>query len=113
MPCVCVLNYQIYLASAEVVCFIACLVAFIVATCKRGKRIDLVTSFLIFLFLLAFTLHIWFIFYVHSGKVGCQRIQPMTSYFCFAPTGIFFLVFIWVIFKLLVIWRVMVSNTHN
>ena len=35
----------------------------------------------------------------------------MTSYYAFAPPFIFFLIFIWVIFKLLVVWRVMESQT--
>ena len=80
---------------------------------RRKKSIDTLTITLIILFILAFSLHVAFISYVYSGPLKCREIDPGTSFFVFAPSGILFIVFIWVIFKLLVVWRVMISNTQN
>ena len=113
LPCVCIKTYQVVLANIEAGCYLACLVSFFIATWKRKKRIDMRTAVLIFFVCTAFSLHLVFEFWVYFGPNGCRKIAPGTSFFCFAPQGIFFMVFIWVIFKLLVIWRVMVSNTHS
>lgn len=65
------------------------------------------------LFLTAFLVHYVFVVFSYRGNNNCRKIVAATSYICFLPQAIFFLIFIWAIFKLLVIWRMMVSSTHG
>ena len=113
MPCVCIFNYTIILSSIEFFTFIISVAIFYFLSLKKKKKIDTVTKTLIILFLTAFLFHYGFVIYAYTGPSGCRKIYSGTSYICFIPQAIFFLIFIWVIFKLLVVWRVMVANTKS
>ena len=56
-------------------------------------------------------LRIGYLSYYFAGPNKCRKIERPTSYICFLPQAIFFLIFIWVIFKFLVIWRIMISHS--
>jgi len=109
VPCTCMYDYNIATTTSECLAYIVCLTIFLMANRKKKQKIDLKTGILIGLFVLAFSFHMSFVIYAYTGFNQCRKINSMTSYFAFAPQMIFFLIFIWVIFKLLVVWRVMES----
>ena len=111
VPCVCIFEYSIIVTAIEFMTFLGCLTAFFIANCKKKQKVDLKSAILILLFIGAFMLRIVYLSYSYAGPNKCRKIQRATSYICFLPQAIFFLIFIWVIFKLLVIWRVMVSHS--
>lgn len=105
--------YMIMLASLEIVIFIICFILFIYGTCKKGKRVDAKTCFLLVMFSIAYAVHYVFLIYAFSGPEGCRAMHPSTSFIFFLPQAIFFLIFIWAIFKLLMVWRGMVANSEE
>ena len=111
VPCVCIFEYSIIISAIEFIIFLGCLIAFFVGTCKKGQKVDLKSGILISLFISAFIVRISYLSYYFAGPNKCRKIQRLTSYICFLPQAIFFLIFIWVIFKLLVIWRIMISHS--
>lgn len=113
VPCVCIYTYMVAFASTEVVMFLSCLVILFIANVRKKQRIDKKAWLLFSLFSLAFFGHYSFVLYSYAGETHCRKIVPITSYICFLPQAIYFQIFIWVIFKLLVVWRVMVANSHD
>ena len=65
------------------------------------------------MFFLAFLLHYSYLWYGFAGPSHCRTMNVSTSFVFFTPQAIFFLIFIWTIFKLLVIWRGMVANSDK
>lgn len=113
VPCVCIYRYSIIVTAIEFMTFIGCLVTFLIASFKKRQKLDFKSCILISLFLCAFTVRIVYLGYSYAGPNKCRKIQRATSYVCFIPQAIFFLIFIWVIFKLLIIWRLMVSQSQS
>jgi len=111
VPCVCIFDYQLIFACVELAIFGLALALFLFKSCRKQKKIDLKQSFLVFTLVLTFSLRFGFLLYVYSSPTQCRRMYFQTSYLVFAPQCIFFLIFIWAIFKLLVVWRGMVANT--
>jgi len=113
VPCVCTFEYSMVVSSIEIVVFMVAVAAFLLTRLKKKIKIDFRSIALCTLLSLAFLMHYSFVLYVFVGPMGCRKIKEITSYICFAPQAIFFLIFIWAIFKLLVIWRVMISQTNH
>lgn len=64
---------------------------------------------MIVFFSLAFIIRMSYAIWAYSGPHHCRSMLIGTSFWAFLPQAIFFLIFIWAIFKLLVVWRVMVA----
>lgn len=111
VACFCVTDMNIVFASIEFVAFTICIASFFLVRHQKNQKIDCKQIVLCLLFALAFIVHYGFVLFTFMGPNNCRKIRRITSYICFTPQAIFFIVFIWVIFKLLVIWRLMVSET--
>ena len=109
VPCVCIFYYNLYTTSSECLAYLTCMVIFFIASRKKNKKIDQRTIILLALNVLAFSLHMSYVIYAYTGESNCRKIESWTSYYAFMPPFIFFLIFIWIIFKALVVWRVMES----
>lgn len=113
VPCVCASDASLVFSSIEFGAFFACILIFFLVQLRKKLKVDCRQVFVVSLFAIAFLFHYGFVLYTFLGPNNCRKIRRMTSYICFLPQAIFFIVFIWVIFKLLVIWRLMVSNTQD
>jgi len=113
VPCLCIFPYTIVLSTLETISFILAVAAFVYTRRRKKIKIDKRSVVLCILFLTAFLMHYIVLLYTYAGPYNCRKIRPITSYIVFAPQAIFFLIFIWAIFKLLVIWRVMITQTKS
>ena len=113
VPCSCMFIYEMIFASTELILFFGALLILFYKSIKRKKKIVLRTGLLIVFFSLAFVIRFSYVVWAYSGPNNCRSMITGISFWAFAPQAIFFLIFIWAIFKLLVIWRVMVSNTPD
>ena len=113
IPCVCIPSYMIVMASLEIFIFLVCFIMFIGGIYKKGKQVDFKTVFLLVLFWLAFITHYVFLIHAYSGPDQCRAMHVATSFIFFLPQAIFFLVFIWAIFKLLLVWRGMEASSDE
>lgn len=104
---------MLVMASLELASFLVSFVVFIVQSKKKGKQLDFKTYSLLIMFLLAYMLRNVFLWYSWMGPVNCRALHSITSFIFFLPTAIFFIIFIWTIFKLLLVWRGMVAATEE
>mmetsp|Transcript_11890 Transcript_11890/g.15142 ORF Transcript_11890/g.15142 Transcript_11890/m.15142 type:complete len:146 (+) Transcript_11890:30-467(+) len=111
IPCVCVPSYMIVIASIEMCIFLTTFCLFFYQSHKKQKKIDPKTFFLVLMFFIAFVMHYSYLWYAFMGPSHCRTMHVTTSFVFFFPQAIFFLIFIWTIFKLLLVWRGMASNS--
>ena len=101
------------MATIELVIFFIGFVLFFYQSWKKNKQVDKKSCFLTVMFFLAFCLHYSYLCYAYAGPEHCRAMHVATSFVFFTPQAIFFLIFIWTIFKLLVIWRGMVAQSDK
>ena len=104
---------MLVISSMEITYFFTCLVVFIVAICKRKKRVDLKTYVMLFSLITAFITHGGFLWHSWKGPEACREMHWYTSFIFFLPQAIFFLIFIWTIFKLLLVFRGMTATSEE
>ena len=95
------------------VIFFIAFVLFFYYSWKKRKQVDKKSCFLAVMFFLAFCLHYSYLCYAYAGPEHCRAMHVSTSFVFFTPQAIFFLIFIWTIFKLLIIWRGMVAQSDK
>ena len=114
VPCFCVSDLAVIMSGSQLFIFMVAIVVFLCYNCKNkdsGKRAELQSCVIVFALLLGFITRFVYVIYTFTGTQNCNYITGSTSYIAFSPQAIFFLVFIWLIFKLLVVWRVMLKGT--
>jgi len=66
-----------------------------------------------FISLTAFLVHAWNISDIYSHNLHCKKTSKGESFVGYIPQAMFFMIFIWVIFKLLYIWRCMLVEGED
>ena len=63
--------------------------------------------------LIAFLLHAYNISNIFEYPNHCKRMSEAESMMSFVPQAIFFMIFIWIIFKLLFVWRSLLVDNER
>ena len=112
IPCYCVSEFSLIMSGIYLVLFLSAILIFMCYNC-RGKGssqyMENQQCLIVLSLLIGFSIRFGYVIYTFQGEIECNNITVSTSYIAFSPQAIFFLVFIWLIFKLLVIWRVMLA----
>ena len=116
IPCYCVSEFSLIMSGVYLTFFLSSILIFMCYNC-RGKQesehIENQQCLIVLAFLIGFSIRFGYVIYTYRGDISCNNITASTSYIAFTPQAIFFLVFIWLIFKLLVIWRVMLAQNES
>ena len=85
IPCVCVPEYMIVMATVEIIMFIVSFILFICGARKNKKKIDKKATFLLAMFSAAFSTHYIYLLYAYSGPDSCRAMRVSTSFVFFLP----------------------------
>lgn len=109
VPCFCVKTWCLVLAGVEILIFTVCLAIFLCC----GKSLDKQSITISIFFFIGYLIHFVqsLLIYIKPDGSHCTAITARISFISFLPQAIFFFVFIWVIFKLLVVWQVMHADS--
>ena len=102
VPCYCVHGWCLILEAVEVFIFILCLIL-----TAAVRKLDKTTVTVAFFIMVAYLINLLQDLFVYLEPFNCAVVSPQLSFTEFVPQAIFFTLFAWVIFKLLLIWRVL------
>ena len=109
MPCLCTNFPEMTLALAEVAVYFIAYIFFLIANRKKTQQtsVHAILVLILFSFLLHTTSQVS-LFYGYDTR--CKQLNDYESFEIHVPQAFFYLVFIWVIFKLLIINNAMFST---
>lgn len=86
-----------------------CLVVFICTGRSLDKQSLIISAF----FFTGYLIHFLQNLLIYTKPGHCTEITASVSFISFIPQAIFFFVFIWVIFKLLTVWKIMQTERES
>jgi len=101
-------EWCLILEAFEVFIFILC---FILTAAVR--KLDRTTIIVAIIIMVAYVINLLQDLLVFMKPFSCAMVTPQLSFTEFVPQAIFFTLFAWVIFKLLLIWRVLKAETEE
>ncbi len=111
MPCTCTTIIGLSFAISEASLFALVCMIFIIKNCRvkmpKSNYVVSISS------LIAFMLHAYSIVNIYQYPNHCKRMSEVESIVSFVPQAIFFMVFIWIIFKLLFVWRSLLVDSER
>jgi hypothetical protein len=104
VPCICISIEGVTLAALELSVYFLTLVWFLISS---NQQQDWFTYLVTVSILLGFACHLGESLSIHLQTSHCKELAVGVDVIMTIDQVIFFLIFIWIIFKLLAIWRVM------